>query len=89
MTPSRIAELVAISAALIGGGLWLGALQSRVQAADSQLTEVAREVKSTPTQVAVLQTQMSAVQETVREMKEQQTKADEKLDRILNEVRRR
>ena len=89
MTPARIGELLSIGAALIAGGLWLGSLDNRVQAGEAQLTEVTKEVKATPTQVAVLQTQMSSVQETVREVKEEQAKQDDKLDRILEEVRRR
>lgn len=89
MTPARIGELLTIGTALIAGGLWLGSLDNRVQAGESQLSEVAREVKATPTQVAVLQTQMDAVQEAVKEVKSQQTKDAEKLDKILDEVRRR
>jgi hypothetical protein len=86
MTPARMGELITIAAALIGGGLWLGSLDSRVQAGEAQLTEVVKEVKTTPTQVAVLQTQMASVQETV---KDQQAKQGDKLDTILEEVRRR
>jgi hypothetical protein len=37
----------------------------------------------------VLQTQMASVQETVKEVKDQQAKQGDKLDTILEEVRRR
>lgn len=88
MTPARIGELLTIAAALIGGGLWLGSLDNRVQAGEIQLAEVAKEVKATPTQVAVLQTQMSTVQEAVKDVKDEQAKQDDKLDKILEEVRK-
>jgi hypothetical protein len=81
MTTARIIEYFSVGAALVAGGLWLGSLNNRVQAGETQLSTVAAEVKVTPTQVAVLQTQMTQVQET-------QKKQDEKLDKILEEVRR-
>lgn len=87
-TTARIVELLTIATSLVIGGLWLGSLNSRVEAGETQLAEVAREVKATPTQVAVLQTQMSNTQDTVREIKDRQVKQDEKLDKILDEVRR-
>ncbi len=58
----------------------MGALNHRVQAGESNLSAVAADVKTTPVQVAVLQAQMTAVQET-------QKVQTEKLDRILEEVR--
>jgi hypothetical protein len=82
VTIPRVIEYLTVGTAILAGGLWLGSLDNRVQAGEVQLKEVSVDVKAAPTQIAVLQTQMTSVQDT-------QKKQDEKLDRILEEVRRR
>lgn len=82
LTPARIGEWVVVITAILAGGLWLGSLNNRVQAGEQQLKQVSEESKKTPTEIAVLQSQMDTVQKV-------QQKQDEKLDKILEEVRRR
>lgn len=82
MTTGRIAELVSIAVALGGCLVWVGSTAGEVKTTKERVNAIEAKAQALPTQVAVLQTQMTAVQETQR-------KQDEKLDKILEEVRRR
>jgi uncharacterized membrane protein YjjP (DUF1212 family) len=82
---SRVAELVSIAVALGGCLLWVGATANEVESAKTRIEKV----EQTPTDVAVLKTQMTVVQESVKEVKEAQRAQDQKLDAILQELRRR
>lgn len=90
---ARVGEWIVVLSAMIGGGLWLGTLNTRVEAGETQLKDVADTVKATPTQVAVLQTQMSGVERSIEELKQAQQKQAEEAralqQQILQEVRRR
>ena len=82
MNVSRVAELVSIGVIFAGGFIWVGSVQADASSTKVRVDKVEAKADALPAQVAVLQTQMTAVQET-------QKKQDEKLDRILDEVRRR
>lgn len=89
MTASRLAELVSIAVAFGGCFLWVGATANDVATNKTAIEQVKAEIKATPTDVAVLQTQVGALQTSVGEVKAEQSKQNDKLDKILEEVRRR
>lgn len=89
MTVGKIAELASIAAIMAGCFLWVGATANDVEATKEDVKQVKEEIKATPTDVAVLQTQVSSLQTAVGEVKAEQSRQDEKLDKILEEVRRR
>lgn len=76
---TRLAEWGAVLTFVITGTLWLGSLNNRVAAGETQLKSVSEDVKTTPAQIAVLQSQMS-------EVRDVQRRQDEKLDRILGKL---
>lgn len=88
MTVSRVLELIGAGAILAGGFIWVGSINSDVQAHEKRIADVQEQVKKTPTDVAVLQTQVGQIQATIGEVKDKQAKQDEKLDKILEEVRK-
>lgn len=89
MTTSRIAELVAIGIAFAACFIWVGRVDADVSAAKADVAEVKAEVKSTPTNVAVLETKVATLTTMMAEVKTEQAKQADKLDKILEEVRRR
>lgn len=93
LTPARIGEWITVGTALVLGGLWLGSLNTRVEAGEKQLAQVSEVAKTAPTDVAVLKNQMSNVEHSVEEIKAAQKQAlDEQRvaqQQILDELRRR
>lgn len=89
MTVSRVAELTSIVIAVVSLAFWTGSTANDVAANKAEIAEVKADSKKTPTDVAVLQTQVGTLQSTVQDVKDKQKSQDEKLDKILEEVRKR
>lgn len=89
MTAGKIAELVSIGIAFGACLMWVGATANDLQTTKEEVKQVKVDIKATPADVAVLQSQVTTMQGTIGEIKTEQAKQDDKLDRILEEVRRR
>lgn len=82
---SKLTEWAVLAATAIGGGVWVGSIDTKTVATDAKIESVSQTVKElghSASQLAILTERSANMQDDIREMKEQQKE-------ILSELRKK